>query len=283
MSISINSNSEMLNVDNKPKPKVKDLLDISNTIFCINNIKNYIFTDQAEYIHVITPNTEPIRINAIAYRLLIGRKLEEISIYRAFPGHIYLIEDPSNNEYEQFLIYLHTCYKKCINTILSSFITELQTLKSILELNDKNDKINKLIKFYFNELSYLNCYHFIINILYHIKCIDSCSTEIIELRSIDTTPLKIDENELFDKINGMDNIAPESNCIYTILDILIALNTETWLMLDGDILLPTHISNRYSMINSHSIHYINTLISIFDKLDKYVCFLCFGKNIRKQI
>jgi hypothetical protein len=283
-----NMDTSTLTVDSKPKvlskpkvsskPIVKELLYINNLILCLYGVNEYEFTDMADIV------IGEYIILAKAFRLLIGKELEEISIYRSHPGNIYKIEECED---KLLLSYLYTCYNKCTTTTLNNFITELNELTSLLN-NFTTDTKETLINFYFNQNSFLNCFQFIINILDTLKCNNSCSQDIIQLTKCTDLPIT-DYSVLFNTQNCKLKIESKpiidfKYVIDSIKSILELVSTEEWL-LDStkDILLTNHINNRYPTINSHNISKLKTLISKIKELDDYVCKLCFNNCERKEI
>jgi hypothetical protein len=266
-----------LNVSSKPI--VKELLYINNLILCLYGVKEYEFTDMADI--VIGEDS----ILTKAFRLLIGKKLEEISIYRSHPGNIYKIEECED---KLLLSYLYRCYRKCTTTTLNNFITELNDLTTLIKSFNKET----LIDFYFNQNSFLNCFQFIIKILDTLKCKNACSEEIIILTPHDELQIT-DYRKLFEEkislLNQEEKISPNhegkiSHIIDSIKSILECVPTEKWLLESkDDILLTEHMNNRYPTINSHNISKLKTLISQIKELDDYVCSLCFENYERIEI
>jgi len=224
---------------------------------------DYNFTDVANF------NFNDVSIQFKAYRLLIGQPLEKISIYRAHPGNIYLIEE------HELLSYLCECYKKCNNTTVNCFIQELIKLQELIQ-NFNYAKKQELINFYFRDKSFLNCYQFIVNGLQDIKCINSCSTETVNLVNCEQITPITDYNVLFFQEPPISIPTFDNKLITNIINMF----NDTTLL---DILLTEYIKKKYSKIDSSNIITLNNLIEWFRELDEYICSLCFTNYKRMQI
>jgi hypothetical protein len=175
---------------NMNRPKIIHLFKIINFLCCLTNITNCILTDIVKFNYKL--EIDKYIISTKLYRLLIGKSLDEISIYRKNYEYIYLIETDEYDKKFKFLCYYYNLYK---NYKLDKILNELSDLSSIL----KNDYLeSSLIKNYFN--SFLFILGFVTNILHTLANKNAYEdTNYISMKTVNInmdTNINIETNEI---------------------------------------------------------------------------------------
>jgi hypothetical protein len=207
-------------------------------------------------------------------RLLIGKNIIDISIYRNIPNNSYLIE---NSLFIELYKYLWYCHSKFLNIKFIEVIEEIDEIIKFISL--EVIPMYDLYVFYFKKPCFLHNFNYITNILYNIVCNNVCSDI--------TLPIKLPNYEDITRIS--DNIhllfkrstdvqftqgKGEINKLLNLLNKWYKKIQST----NPDILFTKFMKEKFETINDTNLYPISDILDYFRNIDNRILFGG-GRNI----